>query len=47
VFLNGERVDWAPLNDSDEIAVGRFRLYFIAVETADAGQRSSADAAIA
>lgn len=29
VFLNGERVDWHELEDGDEIAVGRFRLYFI------------------
>jgi predicted RNA-binding Zn-ribbon protein involved in translation (DUF1610 family) len=47
VFLNGERVEWAGLNDGDEIAIGRFRLYFIALEAQEAGNRSSADAAIA
>jgi hypothetical protein len=31
VFLNGERVDWHELEDGDEIAVGRFRLYFISL----------------
>lgn len=31
VFLNGERVDWHELEDGDEIAIGRFRLYFISV----------------
>ena len=29
VFCNGEKVDLAELNDGDEIAVGRFRLYFL------------------
>lgn len=27
VFLNGEPVEWARLQDADELAVGRFRLY--------------------
>lgn len=31
VFLNGERVDWHELEDGDEIAIGRFRLYFMSV----------------
>jgi predicted RNA-binding Zn-ribbon protein involved in translation (DUF1610 family) len=31
VFLNGERIDWHELGDGDEIAIGRFRLYFISV----------------
>ena len=31
VFLNGERVDWHELEDGDEIAIGRFRLYFISL----------------
>ena len=29
VFLNGERVDLADLDDGDEIAVGRFRVHFL------------------
>ena len=31
VFLNGERVDWHELEDGDEIAIGRFRLYFLSL----------------
>lgn len=31
VFLNGERVDWHELEDGDEIAIGRFRLYWISL----------------
>lgn len=27
VFVNGEPVEWAPLRDADELAIGRFRLY--------------------
>jgi hypothetical protein len=30
VFRNGERVELAPLADGDEIAIGKYRLYFIA-----------------
>ena len=29
VFRNGERVDHAELEDGDEIALGRYRLYFV------------------
>ncbi len=29
VFLNGERVDWHELEDGDEVAIGRFRLYYM------------------
>jgi DNA-directed RNA polymerase subunit RPC12/RpoP len=31
VFRNGERVELASLADSDEIAIGRYRLYFISL----------------
>ncbi|HLM09104.1 MAG TPA: FHA domain-containing protein [Thermoleophilaceae bacterium] len=37
VFKNGERVELAELSDGDEIAVGRFRLFFVSL----AGERSS------
>ena len=47
VFLNGERVEWGELNDGDEIAIGRFRLYFISFEAAAAGERESSRAAFA
>ena len=29
LFLNGERVEWAPLSDGDELEIGRYRLYVI------------------
>jgi pSer/pThr/pTyr-binding forkhead associated (FHA) protein len=31
VFCNGERVELASLNDGDEIALGRFKLYFMSL----------------
>ena len=29
LFVNGERVEWAPLADGDELEIGRYRLYII------------------
>src|SRR6185437_5639469 len=29
VFVRGDRVDWRPLEDGDEIEIGRFRLHFL------------------
>jgi hypothetical protein len=29
IFLNGERVEWADLNDGDELIIGRYRLFFL------------------
>ncbi|MDP9347026.1 MAG: FHA domain-containing protein, partial [Actinomycetota bacterium] len=29
VFVNGERVEWRVLRDTDEIVVGRYRLHFL------------------
>jgi hypothetical protein len=37
LFKNGERVEIAALEDGDEIAIGRFRLYFVSL----AGQLAS------
>jgi FHA domain/Zinc-ribbon containing domain len=37
VFRNGERVELAPLTDGDEIAIGKYRLYFIATAGAEVG----------
>ena len=31
VWVNGERVDWRELDDSDELTLGRFRLYLVRV----------------
>ena len=36
VFVNGERIDWHELEDGDEIAIGRFRLYFLLLSGAEA-----------
>jgi FHA domain/Zinc-ribbon containing domain len=29
VFVNGERVEWSPVVDGDEVAIGRYRLHVI------------------
>jgi predicted RNA-binding Zn-ribbon protein involved in translation (DUF1610 family) len=29
LFVNGKRVDWAPLSDGDELEIGRYRLYVL------------------
>jgi hypothetical protein len=29
LFVNGERVEWAPLTDGDELEIGRYRLYVL------------------
>jgi pSer/pThr/pTyr-binding forkhead associated (FHA) protein len=31
VFVNGERIEWHPLQDGDELVVGRHRLVFVDV----------------
>jgi pSer/pThr/pTyr-binding forkhead associated (FHA) protein len=33
VFVNGERIEWHPLTDGDELVVGRHRLSFVDVPT--------------
>ena len=39
VFVNGERVEWSPLGDGDEILVGRHSLRFLdMVDAAGAGR---------
>ena len=37
VFVNGERVDMRTLADGDEVAIGRFRLYFLSLVRVGAG----------
>ena len=39
VYVNGERVDWAPLTDGDEIAIGRHTIHYF--DTATVGSGSS------
>ncbi|MBA3866241.1 MAG: FHA domain-containing protein [Solirubrobacterales bacterium] len=29
VFVNGARIEWAPLRDGDELTIGRYRLYAV------------------
>jgi hypothetical protein len=29
IFLNGERTEWAQLEDGDELIIGRYRLFFV------------------
>ena len=29
IYVNGRRVDWAPLSDGDEIAIGRHTIHFL------------------
>jgi len=35
VWVNGERVDWRQLRDRDELTIGRYRLYFLALARAE------------
>jgi pSer/pThr/pTyr-binding forkhead associated (FHA) protein len=43
VYRDGERVELSPLADGDEIAIGRFRLYFVqcAGDSVGSGDRFS------
>jgi hypothetical protein len=45
VYVNGERVDWAPLADGDEMAIGRHTIHYF--DTATVGSGASASAAVA
>lgn len=31
LFLNGKHVEWSPLNDGDELEIGRYRIYVLSV----------------
>jgi pSer/pThr/pTyr-binding forkhead associated (FHA) protein len=44
VYVNGERVEWAPLADGDEITIGRHAIFFL--DTATVGS-AAPQAAIA
>jgi pSer/pThr/pTyr-binding forkhead associated (FHA) protein len=37
VYVNGQRVDWAPLSDGDEIAIGRHIIHFLDTATVGSG----------
>jgi pSer/pThr/pTyr-binding forkhead associated (FHA) protein len=36
VFVNGERIEWHPLRDGDELVVGRHRIAFVDVPSLEA-----------
>jgi pSer/pThr/pTyr-binding forkhead associated (FHA) protein len=38
VYVNGERVEWAPLADGDEITIGRHSLFFVDTATVGAAE---------
>ena len=44
VYVNGDRVEWAPLADGDEITIGRHSIFFL--DTATVGS-ASPEAAVA
>jgi FHA domain/Zinc-ribbon containing domain len=29
LYVNGDQVEWSPLSDGDELAIGRYRLYLV------------------
>ena len=43
VFVNGERVEWAPLADGDEITIGRHAIFYL--DTATVGAAAAPQAA--
>jgi pSer/pThr/pTyr-binding forkhead associated (FHA) protein len=42
VFVNGERVEWSPLADGDEITIGRHAIYYVDTATVGAPARQAA-----
>jgi pSer/pThr/pTyr-binding forkhead associated (FHA) protein len=47
VYVNGDRVDWAPLSDGDEIAIGRHAIHYFDTATVGSGSSPAAPAAVA
>ena len=45
VFVNGERIEWHPLRDGDELVVGRHRLYFVDLPAIAGGSGSGSASA--
>jgi pSer/pThr/pTyr-binding forkhead associated (FHA) protein len=45
VYVNGERVEWAPLSDGDEITIGRHSIYFVDAATVGSASPEAALAA--
>ena len=42
VYVNGERVEWSPLADGDEITIGRHAIYFLDTATVGAAPPQAA-----
>ena len=38
VYVNGERVEWAPLSDGDEITIGRHSIFYLDTATVGSAQ---------
>ena len=47
VFVNGERIEMRELNDGDQVTIGRFQLYYIAVTGTASRAHEQAPGAIA
>jgi pSer/pThr/pTyr-binding forkhead associated (FHA) protein len=47
ISVNGRRVEWSPLTDGDEIAIGRHSLYFLDTTTVAAAAPATSPAATA
>jgi FHA domain len=45
IYVNGNRVEWSPLTDGDEITIGRHALHYI--DTAPVGAAAPQQAAVA
>jgi hypothetical protein len=42
IFLNGERAEWALLNDGDELMIGRYHLHFLDTDGESSSERDPA-----
>ena len=45
IYVNGQRVEWSPLADGDELSIGRHTLYFMDTVTVGTATAESAVAA--
>ena len=41
IQVNGRRVEWSPLTDGDELAIGRHTLYFLDTRVRDPTARAA------
>lgn len=45
VFVNGERIEWRPLRDGDELVVGRHHLHYVDVPVVTGTRKAAPDVA--